>query len=228
MDEFKIKLEDEAIDPAFRAKAEDFEKKVAENQLSDDEIKAADEELVSLFKELHNFTEEDSDELKLEKHRTRTLEGKNKIAEAETIEEIAALEKEYDDCPDLVPFIEKRKEKLQKASQAAQRNKFIQDATEEVKSAGYDNLPGLLTKYKDEPEIIKLIQARIEKDKPADLPKSKRDMLQQAHKREWSYEDLRKIGIEPSGVDMKIEGVYLRKKHMFKLYEIIEVDGKSI
>ncbi len=226
--ENKVKLTDEIIDPAFRTKAEDLEKKLAANALSDDEIKAADDELVKLFYELHNVSEEDSEELQREKLKSRTLEGKNKIAEAETIEEINALAKEYEDCPDLQTFIEKRKEKLQKASQAAERTKFVTEATEEIKTAEYKNLQSLLTKYKDEPDLLKLVQQRIEKDKPADPPASKRDLLSKAHKREWSYDDLRKIGIEPTGDDMEIDGVYLQRQYMLKIYKIYSVDGKRI
>lgn len=226
--EYNLTLQSDVLDPAFVQKANEFEEKVKNNELTDEEIKAWDDDLVKCFNDLHNFEEEESAEVKAAKHKAEIAEAKNEIAEADSLKVLTALQKKFFHLTELAPFLEKRIEKVQKAAADAEQNKFINDATEEIKTAEYAGLPALLTKYKDHPDIVERIQARIEKDKPADPRATIREKLANAKKREWTYTDLKDIGINPTGDDMEIEGVYLQRQYLFKIYRIIAVDGKKV
>jgi hypothetical protein len=228
--DWNLTLSSDVLDPAFVQKATEFETKIKNNELSDEEIKAWDDELVKLFNELHNFSEEESPEVKAANHKKDIAEAKNEIAEAETIEALTALQQKFAHLPELAPFIEKRIEKLQLAQKTAEQNKFISDAKEVIANTPYDNLPLLLEQpFKDHPELVKIIEARIEKEKPAPPePETIRDKLQKARKREWSYQDLKDIGINPTGDDMTVEGVFLERQYLYKIYKITKVDGKKI
>jgi hypothetical protein len=226
MEDWNVTLESDALDRAFVTKAKEFEEKLKINALSDDEITAWDNELVGLFNE-QDLVEEDSPEVKAANRKREIAEAKNEIAEAETIEALTALQKKFEHLPELDTFIEKRIEKIRKATEDAQQNKFLTEATEEIKATDYPNLPALLEKYKDHPDLIKLIQTRIEKEKPHVEP-TLREKLSGAKKREWSYDDLRAIGITPTGNDMEIEGVLLKRQYLVYVYKIEKVDGKRV
>jgi hypothetical protein len=228
MEKWEVKLDNPDLDPAFVQKATEFETKLKNNELSDDEIKAWDNDLVNCFNELHNFSEEESAEVLAAKRKTEIAEAKNEIAEAETLESLTGLQQKFAHLTELAPFIQKRIEKIQKVMETEQENKFSAEASAEIQGADYETLPSLLEKYKDYPQIVKSIEARIEAEKPAPAQETLRDKLQKAKKREWSYGDLKAIGIEPTGDDMEIEGVYLERQYMFKVYKIIRVDGVKV
>jgi hypothetical protein len=229
--EHKLTLESDVLDPAFVQKAKDFEEALKKKELTEDQINAIDDELVELFSHLE-IEEVDSPELAKEKHKAKVLEAKNVIAAAETLDELKKLQKEYEALPELQPFIEKRIEKLEKAveeaTDKAEKEKFITDSTAEIAAAKYETLAGLSEKFKDHPDLVKLIEARIIKEKPAAKEMTIREKLQAAKKRRWTYDDLIAIGIKPTGDDMKIEGVYLQREYMFKVYFITEIDGVKV
>lgn len=226
MKDWNVTLESDALDRAFVTKATEFEEKLKINALSDDEITALDNELVELFNK-QDLVEEDSPEVKAANRKAAIAEAKNEIAEAETIEVLKALQKKFEHLPELDTFIEKRIEKIQKATETAQQNKFLTEANEEIKATDFLNLPALLEKYKDHPDLLKTIQSRIEKEKPHVEP-TLREKLSNAKKREWTYDDLRAIGITPTGDDMEVEGVYLQRQYLFYLYKITKVDGIKV
>lgn len=228
MEKWEIKLDSPVLDPAFVQKATEFETKVKNNELSDDEIKAWDEELVKLFNELHTFSEEDNSEVIAAKHRAEVSEAKNEIAEAETLAALTALQTKYAHLTELSDFIQKRIHKVQKEVMDNQQRQVFSEATAEIKAWEYASLSSLLEKYKDHPELITLIEARIEAEKPAPKVETLRDKLSGAKKREFTYEDLKAFGINPTGSDMEIEGVYLQKIYLYRIYKIISVDGNKI
>jgi hypothetical protein len=229
--EHKLTLESDVLDPAFVQKAKDFQADLEAKKLTEDQINAIDDELVALFGQLE-IEEVDSPELAKEKHKAKVLEAKEVIAAAGSMDELKKLQKEYEEFPELQPFIEKRIEKLEKAAQEAvdktEKIKFMSDATAEIEAAAYEALAALSGKYKEHPDLLKLIEARIEKEKPAAKELTIREKLQAAKKRRWTYDDLIAIGIKPTGDDMEVEGVYLQREYMFKVYFIIAIDGVKV
>jgi hypothetical protein len=228
MEEWGVKLDNPVLDPAFVTKATQFEADLKAGKLTDDQIKATDDELVAMFNQLEK-EELDSPELIKEKKKNRILEAKDKIAEAGTLDQIAGYEKEYGDVmPELAAFIEKRKEKIGKATEESQQKQFIADAGKTIAEAAYADLPALAEKYKDYSELIKAINARIEKEKPAPQPETLREKIQKSKKRQWTYKELEAIGIKPTGDDMELEGISFQRQYLYKVYHIIAVDGQKV
>jgi hypothetical protein len=228
MEEWEIGLDSPVLDGAFVTKAQDFEAKLKAGSLTDDEIKAIDEELVTLFNQ-HERHLEDSPEVKKEKRKNAILEAREKIANAETIGAIEALEEEYGEyLPELVQFIEKRKEKIAKALEVDATKLFIENAGIEIEGAAYGALPALLEKYKDHPELIKVINVRVEKEKPEPKELTLKEKILNAKKRQWTYDELKALGIKITGDDMEIEGIYFQRQYLYKVYHIIKVDGKKV
>jgi len=226
MKECKITLESDVLDPSFVSKARDFEEKVKNNQLSDEEIKAGDEELVNLFKTLHNITEEDPPSVKEAQHKKDIAEARAAIAEAGTIKDILLLKEQYQNITDVLPLIDKKIEKLEKieaqSKKAAedQKAQFIVDAKSEINAAKYDNLQALGEKYNDYPELVEMIKKRHSDEKPQ---KENEELAAKLHsKKEWSYVELKGIGINPTGNDMVVAGVKLEKEFLFPVYVVIK------
>lgn len=225
--ENNLTLESDVLDPAFVQKAKDFQADLDAKKLTEDQINAIDDELVELFNKLE-FEEVDSPEVIKEKRRAAIAEAREEIAAAETEEALLGLQKKHEELPELQPFIEKRIEKVRKAMEAAGKEKFTADARAEIEAAAYEALAVLLEKYKDHPDLVKLIEARIEKEKPAPKEQTLREKIQAAKKRRWTYEDLKAIGIKPTGDDMEIEGVYFQRQYLFYVYHIVKIDGKLV
>jgi hypothetical protein len=226
--ENNLTLDSEVLDPAFVTKVQDFEAKLAKKALTEEEINSTDEELVKLFNETVEIQEVESPEVQKANHRAAIAEAKEKITNATTLNELKKLQVEFINLPELDPFISKRIERMEAAEKEEITKKQLSEFAEEVKASDYADLTGLQEKYKDQPETLKLIQARLEKEKPSPKDKTIREKLQEAKKRRWSFDELRAIGIKVTGDDMEIEGVTLERQYMFKVYEIVAVDGKPV
>ena len=205
--EWDLDLDSDVLDKAFVEKAKKFQKQVANNELKDEEIKAADEELVQMFNELHEFEEESDPELVETKKKVFLLEAKTKIAEAETLDELEEIKKEYKDKFDEIEPVF-----------TARFNKMKNKIAEAINSANADKLPGLLEKYKGYSELKKLIENRIKEEEQKRKPSSLKETL--LKKREWTYKELRELGIEPTGNDMIVEGLKLEKEYLFNIYSV--------
>lgn len=226
--EWGLTLQSDVLDPAFAQKANEFEAKVSNSELTDDEIKVWDDDLVACFKELHNFEETDSEEVILANRKLETAEAKTLISEASDIDSLTALQNRYKHLTEITSILNKKIEKTNKESQASAQNTFLANANNEILAANYSELIALQEKYKDYDDLSQLINTRIEEGKPEESRKNIREKLADAKKREWTYDDLRAIGIKPTGDDMEIEGVYLQRQYLFKVYHIVRVDGKKV
>lgn len=224
--ENKLALDSDILDPAFVAKAKEFEERLENKSLTDDQIKQWDDDLIKMFNELHTIEEEDSPEVQAAKRKADIAEAKEEITQAESIEQLKVLQKKFQHLPELAPFMEKRIDKFEKTAETEQRNKVISEAIELVNKANYNILPDLEKQYSEYPQVVKVIQSRIEKEKPAE--RAIREKLAGAKKREWTFQELREIGIEPTGDDMEIEGVTLERQYLFRVYHITKVDGKRV
>ena len=92
LSDYQIKdLSDDSLDPAFVAKAKELEEKITNKSLSDDEIAVIDEELCTLFEELHNFEDVPDEELTELQTQNTILKGKQAATEATTLEELQAV-----------------------------------------------------------------------------------------------------------------------------------------
>lgn len=223
MTEYKVTLEneDKVLDKAFVSKALDFEEKLKNNQLTDEEITALDNELVELFNTLHDFVEEDSDEIKAANHKALLNEAKAAIAECGTIEDLAILREKYNELSEIEEIVEQKKEKIIKQGQQAaslKREKLIDNAKKEIAAAKYEELQALGEKYKEYPELITIIKKRHNDEKPGNEEAKLKETL--LSKKEWSYADLRALGINPTGNDMTVAGVRLDKEYLLTIYRV--------
>jgi hypothetical protein len=227
MEDWDITLDHPVLDKAFVVKARKFEADLAEKKLTDEQIKETDAELLRILTEEHKFEEVDSEEVVKEKLRNRILEAKNKISEAESVEAIEALQEEYKDVyKELKEFIAKRIEKLQKAADSEARKKVLDEGSQEIEAAGDDILESLQDKYKDYPELLKKISARIEKRPAKD--KTLREKILDRKKRGWTFDELREVGVKVTGDDMEVEGIVFERQYGFKVYHIRMVDNKKV
>ncbi len=225
MKEYKVLIDNPVLAPDFVSKAKDFEEKLAANQLTDDEIKAADDELCELFKTKHDFVDEDSDEIKAAKRGQVLSEARADIAEAGTADELKTLQIRFKDLPEVQPLITKKLQKLdddaKKADEkkrAEDQAKFLVDAEKEIKAAKYEDLQALGEKYKDHPELVTLINKRHADEKPGKGEAELKEKL--LSKREWTYAELEALGIKPTGNDMKVAGLRLEKEYLFRTYSV--------
>jgi DNA repair exonuclease SbcCD ATPase subunit len=209
----------------FVSKANDFETKLAANQLTDAEITALDDELCELFKTKHDFVEEDSEEVKKLKHNKDVSDAKAEIAEAETIVQLKTLQTKFKDLPEVLPLIEGKIKKIETADKkkqddenAQKQAKFISGAKEEIKAAKYESLQSISEKYKEYPELVEIINKRLSDEKPGKGDEELKTKL--LSKREWHYKDLEALGIKPTGNDMTIAGVRLQKEMYFNTYSV--------
>lgn len=222
MKEYDVTLEnkDEVLDAAFVSKATEFEQKVVNNELTDDEIKAWDDELVELFNK-HNLSEEDSEDVKNLKKAKEISDAKAEIAETETFEDLNKLQVKFKDLPEVLPLIAKKLDIIEKAVNKTQEDnkaKFLTDAKAEIAAAAYDQLQAMGEKYKDHPELIEIVNKRHKEEKPGNDDAELAAKLRS--KKEWSYAALRELGINPTGDDMTVAGVKLEKEYLLAVYSV--------
>jgi hypothetical protein len=224
MKESDVTLESDVLDPAFVSKANAFEEKLKNNQLTDEEITAADDELVALFN-AHDLSEEDSDELKQAKQAKVVSDAKAEVSEAETTEALTALQEKFKELPEVLPLISKKLEKLQKQAEKIKKDddqakleKFIADAKAEIKAAKFEELQAMGEKYKEYPELVTIINKRHKDEKPEQASKGLKEKL--LSKSEWSYAELKELGITPTGNDMTVKGVKLEKEFLLNIYSV--------
>lgn len=223
MKEYEVTLEnkDNVLDKAFVSKALDFEEKLKNNQLTDDEITALDNELVELFNTLHDFAEVDSDEIKAAEHKAAVAEAKAVIAESGTIEDLSILREKYNELSEVHPLIDSKIEKLQAKGQKSkdeERAKLIDAGKKEIAAAKYDELQAMGEKYKEYPELVAIINKRHADEKPDNEQSKLKETLLQ--KKEWSYAELKALGINPTGNDMNVAGLKLEKEYLFSIYRV--------
>jgi hypothetical protein len=224
MKEYKVVIDDPVLDPAFVSKAKAFEEKLKGNQLTDDEIKAADEELLKDFEELHSLEEDEAEEVKEANHKKDVAEAKVEITEAGELELLLSLKTKFKDLPEVLPLIDKKVEKLEKIKadeeDVAKDNeiKFSQGAQKEISEASFESLQELIGKYKDYPILVESINKRIAEEKTGHEEKTLKETL--LAKKEWSYANLRALGVEPTGNDMTVAGVRLEKEYLFAIYSV--------
>jgi hypothetical protein len=226
-----ITIDHPGLDPAYVSKVNTFEEKVGKNELTDQEITAADDELVELFK-AHEIIDEDSDEVKELKLKETIAEAKAAILESEDVKELTNMKGQYKDFPEILALLDKRIAKIGKDAEAAastekareaalaadKHKKAIETGTKEINMAKYEELQAMGEKYKDYPELVKIINERHEKEKPQKLDEELKKKI--LSKSEWSYSELRAIGIAPTGNDMAVAGVKLEKEYLLEIYAV--------
>lgn len=222
MKEYDITFDSDILDPAFKSKAQDFEKKLAMNALTDEEIKAADDELVDLFKSSHNLEEVDSEEVQKAIRKAAIAEAKVAIAEADTIEALTKLGHTYEsNLPEVFPLVEKKLGALKKQkadSEDAAMKKLFTFAKKEIAECPYNELQAMGEKYKTYPELVEIIKKRHEDENPAQASKERQQKL--LSKKQWSYGELKALGITPTGNDMVVDGVKLDKEYLLNVYSV--------
>lgn len=204
LDDFEIKsLDDEVLDAAFVVKAKELEQKIANKSLSDEEIDAIDNELCTLFDEVHDFEEVPSDEVTQLQRQNTILQGKQKVDKEKSIDGIMALMDEYKDYPEV---LEPANEKLNSIQEAQKQAETKKKEIEDKKKAEEQARAAEEAKKKDAMQKQMTIQERL------------------LSKKVWSYDELRQLGIEPTGENMIVHGVVLNRRYIFLAYE---VDGKA-
>lgn len=224
MKEYKISLDSPVLDPAFVSKVQEFETKSA--QLTDEELVIADQELCEMFTNLHELGEEENEETKKANRKAEIAEAKVEIAEANTLEELNNLAGKYIHLSDVQVMIEKKIKKLTDLKADEELKQFIDQASQAISSAKYEELSEMRALYEAYPDLITAIDKRLDEEAPAKQKSDLRTKL--LEKREWDYNSLKAIGITPTGDNMTIEGVFLERQYLYKIYKIKAVDGTKV
>jgi glucan-binding YG repeat protein len=217
MKELDLALDNPVLDPAFVTKATDFKEKVKKHELSDDEAEAIDKELCAMLDQL-DVSEEDSEEVKKANLRKEQSDAKAEVLEAENEEQLHQLAGKFLHLPEIQKLIEKRLKTIQEKQTAEDQKKIKDEAKEAIRTATYEMLPSLLESYKDYPDLVKVINARIKDEDPSKNESALHDKL--LTKKEWSYAELQELGIKPTGNDMKVAGLKLEKEWFFNIYSV--------
>jgi hypothetical protein len=221
--EFDIKsLDDDNLDPAFVAKAKEFETKLEKGSLSDDEIASMDDELSKDFDELHEFEEVESDDVIQLRRQNTILSGKQKIESVSTIDELKAIAKEYEDFPEVVEIATNKAAKIKaEYDKKTVAQKALEDLKASIQNAtSVSDLKVIAEENADNKEIVDLAKAKAaelnQKQEQEKTQTLKQKLLSQKH---WTYPQLIALGVKPTGNDMVVEGVKLNRVYLFKAYE---------
>jgi phenylalanyl-tRNA synthetase alpha subunit len=191
-------LSDSALDGKFVSKATAFEASLKKGTLSPEEIEATDTELCELFDTLHDFEEVDNSEVTQMKEQILINEVKTQVQNCNDLTELTDLANKYGKYPEITRYIDVRVDQVK--AEIAKEQKEAQEKAEQ------------------EAEQAKAHQEKEKKSAEANTLKEK--LLQ---KRDWTYDQLRELGITPSGDDMQVEGVILTRVYMFKAYKVTGV-----
>ena len=96
------------------------------------------------------------------------------------------------------------------------KEKLFKIARKEIAEIDYNDLGAIRQKYQTYPELVGLINKRIEDERKDWDDKELAAKLRA--KKEWSYHELKALGITPTGEDMTVAGVKLYKEWMFNIY----------
>ncbi len=215
--ELGLKLDNPVLDPAFVTKVNDFQEKVKNHELSDEEAEAVDKELCEMLDQLE-VSEEDNEETRKANLKAEMATAKAEVLEAEGEEQLHQLAAKFLHLPEIQKLIEKRLTAIQNKETAAREKAEKEQALEAINTATYEMLPGLLESYKDHPDLVKVIKSRITAEDPSKNEDALRNKL--LTKKEWSYAELQELGITPTGNDMKVAGLKLEREMYFKIYSV--------
>ena len=185
-------LDNEILDGRFVSKARTFEAALTKNTLTPEEIEATDTELCELFDQLHKTENVDSDEVVQLKTQNLILSVKEQAQKSNDLKELTDLANKYKDYPEITSYIDQR---------AAEVTKLINEQNAEAAA-----------KEKAEKE------AEIVAKKPNEPPKTLQQTL--LTKQVWDYNELRGLGIEPTGDDMVVEDVYIERQYLLRVYKV--------
>lgn len=222
LDEFEIKdLNDPNLDPAFVAKAKEFEEKITKGTLSDLEIAEIDDDLCKIFDENHDFEEVDSEEVTSLKKQATITEGKREVENNNDLKVLSEITQKYEDYPEVKEYAEKKaagiKAELTKKQQAENAHKDLLESIENATELS--QLKAIAEEYADNKQIVDLATEKAREIKAESEQKQKSDRAKTLlTKPEWNYQQLRELGINPTGDDMVVDGVVLERQYMFKAY----------
>ena len=220
--EFDIKsLDDDNLDPAFVAKAKEFEEKLEKGSLSDEEITTMDNELCKDFDELHEFEEVDSPEFIEIRTQKTILEGKQKVESAGSVDELKSIADEYKDYEEVVNLAKDKAAKIQaEYDKKSEAEKAIADLKARIAGAtDVTELKAIAEEHADNKEIVEMAKAKAtELNEAAQQQKVQTLKEKLQSKKTWTFGELTQLGINPTGDDMVVEGVQLERVYLFKAY----------
>ena len=216
-------LNDPNLDGQFVSEAKEFLRKVDNKELDDDNIIKEDERLMELFDSLHEQLLEDSEAVRIEKIKNKKLKEENEkirknniinkaqisISKINDIADLEKLKEDYKDVPEALAIVEGKIQWLKEEQKKKDETK-AKEAEAEAKAKA---------KAKAEAEA-----ERIAKEKEQAPTKKMIDGLKKLSKMKGyyaNYDDLRAIGIKPTGDDMEIKGFKLIRQFSFKVYKIV-------
>lgn len=217
-------LDDPNLHEDFVSEAREFLQKVENGELDDDKKKEGDQALVVLFDAKHQ--PEDSDEVKAQKEENRLLQEKQaqtekenlikqaKIDVSETID-LKVLQKlriDYYDEPEALQVVENKINFITEEKEKSSKQK-----EKKTKEIGAVSDADKLEQQRKE----KVKKEEEEKEAPAKIIIDGLNKLASMKGYYATYEDLRAIGIKPTGDNMEVHGFKLIRQYYFRIYEII-------
>lgn len=194
-----ISLDDPALDGTFVSKARTFEAALKKNTLTPEEIEATDTELCELFDELHETVQVDGDEVTQLKTQNLILSVKEQAKACNDLKELTDLANKYKSYPEIVTYIDARTAELTELiKQQNEEAAAKEKAEKEAEEAA-----------KPDPGPAKTLQQKL------------------LSKQVWDYNELRGLGIEPTGDDMVVEDVYMERQYLLKVYKVKGLVSKT-
>lgn len=146
----------------------------------------------------------------------RTAESE--VAKANSVKEMEALKQKYTHFPNLNAKID---EKIVAIKTNDAHQAILQEISDASNSS--EKLNNLKEKYASQPEILILVNDKIKNlhDKAKMEEDNRKQSLKQKllSQQEWSYSELKGMGIKPTGDDMFVEGVLLERQYLLNIYK---------
>jgi hypothetical protein len=139
------------------------------------------------------------------------------VDQAQTIEDLESLKVKCSKYPELLKKIGKKISNVEALSALELAEREINEPSLDI--AGLNKLK---KKYSEDPALVKKIDESIQKIKDdastaeSNKKKSLRDKL--LSQEEWSFKELRTLGIDVTGDDMTVEGIFLERQYLLNIY----------
>ena len=175
---------------------------------------------ISELEALKEKYKESADVVKLIENKIAAIKAytsaREEIDNTTDVEALNALKGKHTQYPDLVKAIEKKIIDLK----AKKKDQSKAEATQEVENAkDIKSLNALKVKHSQYPDLGKVIEKKIltlEESKKASSKKTLKEKL--LSQKEWDYSELKAVGINPTGEDMTVEGVFLERQFLLDIY----------
>jgi len=222
-------LDDPVLDAGFVAEAREFERKIEEKEISDEEFQVEDRRLLDLFNDSHPIETDEPEDVKADRkkagifdefQKNETEKAKKKISEAKTPGELDAIVEEITnsgitDIKPLIDMVNVKKKSIALDSRMAKISEKIAviESVEQVDAFVKEN------EYEKFPEIVKLAEDRKKEIEKQSQEKSAEEKEKQEENQKPAPQDLKDL----KTVEEKVAWLKSKKKVSFDQLDSLEI-----